>query len=89
MNMIIWALAGGTLGWAGYTFLGYNEGRGRNVSVIIGAVGGVLGGEFIAPMFTAGTVVVGAFNSSGLVYAGVVAAIFLAVGNLLYTRWGV
>jgi uncharacterized membrane protein YeaQ/YmgE (transglycosylase-associated protein family) len=89
MNFMIWALAGGILGWATYAFLGYNEGRGRNVSVIIGAAGGILGGEMIAPMFTAGTVVTAGFNSSSLVYAGVVAAVFLVVGNVVYKRWGV
>jgi uncharacterized membrane protein YeaQ/YmgE (transglycosylase-associated protein family) len=89
MSIIIWAFAGGILGWAGYTFLGFNEGRGQVVSIIIGAIGGVLGGEMIAPMFTAGTVVTAGFNSSGLIYAGVVAAVFLAVGNLVYKHWGV
>jgi uncharacterized membrane protein YeaQ/YmgE (transglycosylase-associated protein family) len=89
MNIVIWAFAGGVLGWAGYAFLGYNEGRGKVVSIIIGGIGGVLGGEIIAPMFTAGTVVVGAFNSSALIYASVVAAVFLAVGNVVYNKWGV
>jgi uncharacterized membrane protein YeaQ/YmgE (transglycosylase-associated protein family) len=90
MNIVIWAFAGGILGWAGYAFLGYNEGRGKVIPIIIGAVGGVLGGEIIAPMFTAGTVVaVGGFNSASLLYASVVAAVFLAVGNVVYNKWGV
>ena len=89
MDIIIWALVGATLGWAGYAFLGYNEGRGKAVSIIIGVVGGILGGEMIGPMFTAGTVVAGSFNSAGLIYAGVVAALFLVVGNVVYNKWGV
>ena len=90
MDIIIWALVGGALGWAGYAFLGYNEGRGKAVSVIIGVIGGILGGQVIGPMFTAGTVVAGSgFNSSGLIYAGVVAAVFLVVGNVIYNKWGV
>jgi len=89
MDIMIWALAGGILGWAGYAFLGFNEGRGRNVSIIIGAVGGVLGGEMIAPMFTAGTVVAAGFNSASLLYASVVAAVFLVAGNMVYKKWGV
>jgi len=88
MNIVIWAFAGGILGWAGYAFLGYNEGRGKVIPIIIGAVGGVLGGEIIAPMFTAGTVVLGAFNSSSLVYASVVAAAFHTEGNVVYNKWG-
>jgi uncharacterized membrane protein YeaQ/YmgE (transglycosylase-associated protein family) len=89
MDIIVWAFAGGILGWAGYAFLGFNEGRGKVVSIIIGAVGGVLGGEIIGPAFTAGTVVASGFNSADLLYAGVVAALFLAVGNVVYNKWGV
>ena len=34
-------------------------------------------------------VAVGGFNSASLLYASVVAAVFLAVGNVVYNKWGV
>ena len=89
MNIVMWMLAGGILGWAGYAFLGFNEERGTVVSVIIGAVGGLIGGKLIAPMFTAAAAVPDAFSLSALFFAAAVAAGFLAAGNLVGKRWGV
>jgi uncharacterized membrane protein YeaQ/YmgE (transglycosylase-associated protein family) len=89
MNIVMWLLAGGVLGWVGYSYLGFNQARGAMVSVIIGTVGGIFGGQLIAPMFTAAAVVPADFSSTALLFAAVVAAAFLAVGNLVYHRWGV
>ena len=89
MNIVIWLFAGGVLGWVGHAYLGFNEARGMIVSIIIGAVGGLLGGNIVAPMFTAAAAVPADFNSSALFFAAAVAAALLAVGNLVYNRWGV
>jgi uncharacterized membrane protein YeaQ/YmgE (transglycosylase-associated protein family) len=89
MNIIIWMLAGGILGWIGYSFLHFNEQRGVVISIIIGAVGGIFGGKMIAPMFTAVAAVPADFSSSALFFSAAAAAAFLAVGNLVYNRWGV
>jgi len=89
MNIVIWMLAGGILGWVGYAFLGFNEERGMVVSVIIGTAGGLFGGKLIAPMFTAAAAVPEAFSLSALFFAAAVAAAFVAVGNLVGKRWGV
>lgn len=89
MNIVMWILAGGILGWVGYSFLAFNEERGMMVSIIIGGVGGFLGGKMIAPMFTAVAAVPADFSAAALFFAAGVAAAFLAVGNLVYNRWGV
>jgi uncharacterized membrane protein YeaQ/YmgE (transglycosylase-associated protein family) len=88
MNIAMWVLAGGILGWVGFSYLRFNEGRGMMISVIIGAVGGFVGGNMIAPLFTA-TEIPGAFSSSAMIFAALAAAGFLAAGNLIYNRWGV
>jgi uncharacterized membrane protein YeaQ/YmgE (transglycosylase-associated protein family) len=88
MNIAIWMLAGAILGWVGYSFLGFNEARGKLVSIIIGAVGGFFGGQMVAPMFTAAAVP-SDFSLSALFFAAAVAAAFLALGNLVHRRWGV
>lgn len=88
MNIFMWMLAGGILGWAGFSFLRINEGRGKMVSIVIGAIGGFIGGKLIAPMLTA-AVVPGDFSISTLLVAATVAIVFLAVGNLVHNRWGV
>jgi len=89
MNIAMWVLAGGILGWIGYQFLDWNGGRGLIVSIVIGAVGGFVGGNIIAPMFSAVAAVPANFSSSALVYAAAVAAAFLFAGNLIHDRWGV
>jgi uncharacterized membrane protein YeaQ/YmgE (transglycosylase-associated protein family) len=88
MNIALWILAGGILGWVGYAFLGYNENRPKIVPILIGAAGGFFGGKVVAPMFTAVEVPVN-FSMAALVFAAIVAALFLALGNFLYNRWGV
>jgi uncharacterized membrane protein YeaQ/YmgE (transglycosylase-associated protein family) len=89
MNIAMWVLAGGILGWVGFQFLGVNSGRGLIVSVIIGAVGGFFGGKIVAPMFTTAAAVPADFSSAALVFAALVAAAFLFAGNLIHDRWGV
>jgi len=88
MNIALWILAGGILGWIGYAFLGYNENRAKMVPILIGAAGGFVGGKVVAPMFTA-VAVPANFSMAALIIAAAVAAAFLAAGNFAYNRWGV
>lgn len=89
MNMAMWILAGAALGWVGFSYLQFNEERGLVVSAIIGAVGGLIGGKLIAPMFGAVEAVPDAFSISALVFAAIVAAGVLFAGNLIHSKWGV
>jgi uncharacterized membrane protein YeaQ/YmgE (transglycosylase-associated protein family) len=89
MNIAMWMLAGAALGWIGFTYLQFNQERGKLVSMVIGSVGGLLGGNVIAPMFSVPEAVAGAFSASALVFAAIVAAGALFAGNLIHNRWGV
>ena len=89
MDIVLWVLTGGVLGWVGCTYLRFNQGRGVVVSVIIGALGGLVGGEIVAPIFTAAAEVPGDFSVLALFYAAAAAAAFLVLGNMLHDRWGV
>jgi uncharacterized membrane protein YeaQ/YmgE (transglycosylase-associated protein family) len=88
MNIVIWMLAGAILGWLGYSVLSFNEERGRLVSIVIGAIGGIVGGKVVAPVFTT-VAATGEFSMPALLIAATVAATFLAIGNLVHNRWGV
>jgi uncharacterized membrane protein YeaQ/YmgE (transglycosylase-associated protein family) len=88
MNIALWILAGGLLGWVGYAFLGFNAERAKMVPILIGAAGGFFGGKVVAPMFTA-VAVPANFSMAALIIAAAVAAVFLAAGNFVYNRWGV
>ena len=88
MNLIVCMLAGAVLGWAGYAFLGMNENRNKMVAIVIGALGGFVGAKLVAPMFTS-VAAPGDFSLAVLFTSALVAAAFLAVGNLVHNRWGV
>ena len=84
MDPLLWMLTGGVIGWIGYAFLGANEGRGLQVSIVLGAAGALIGGEMMPPALGGGTP---GFSTQTLLFAGAVATAFLAVGNLLPARW--
>lgn len=89
MNIVIWILAGGLLGFAGFKFWHFNEERGPIVSIVIGAAGGLFGGHVIAPVFLSASLLPGSFSSSALFFAAALAATFLFVGSMIHDRWGV
>lgn len=89
MNPFLWVLAGAALGWASHVWLGFSEGRGKIASVVIGAIGGVVGGKMIAPALTAPTLVAGDFSMSALMIAALVASTLLVAANLVNKRWGI
>jgi uncharacterized membrane protein YeaQ/YmgE (transglycosylase-associated protein family) len=89
MEIFVWMLTGSLLGWIAYSYLSFNAERGMAVSIVIGAVGGLIGGKVVAPMFTAGALTPGDFSAPALFLAAAVAAGLLAAGNLVYKRWGV
>lgn len=88
MNIALWILAGGALGWLGYALIGYNEERGVVASVVIGALGGFFGGKVIAPALSAAATVPDAFSTPALLFATAFAAAFLFLSNVSSKRWG-
>jgi uncharacterized membrane protein YeaQ/YmgE (transglycosylase-associated protein family) len=89
MNIAMWVLAGGVLGYMAYVHLKVNEERGLVISIIIGVVGGFLGGNVVAPMLGAVTDTPNDFSLFSLTIALASAAACLAIGNLASKRFGV
>jgi uncharacterized membrane protein YeaQ/YmgE (transglycosylase-associated protein family) len=89
MNIVLWILAGSALGWAGFALLGINEHRGKIASMIIGAIGGILGGHMLAPMMSSSPIVSGDFNIHALFIAAFTASACLVIGNMIEHRFGV
>jgi len=84
-------LAGGFLGWTGHEFLRLNRERGRMISIVIGAAGGLLGGKFIAPMFSAAALpgAPDGVSMSSMLFAMAAAVTFIAIANLISNRWDI
>ena len=89
MDITLWMLAGGALGWAAFALLGINEARGTIASIVIGAVGGVIGGQMLAPLMSSSPIVSGDFNFQALFIAAVSASACLAIANMIEQRFGV
>jgi uncharacterized membrane protein YeaQ/YmgE (transglycosylase-associated protein family) len=89
MDIVMWLLTGGVIGWVTHSYLGYNAERGLAVSMAIGATGAMVAGRLLAPMLFAPAAASGDFSASLLFFVAAVSAVFLLVGNLVYERWGV
>ena len=89
MDIVIWIIAGGAIGWASLALLGMNEYRSTLVCVAIGAAGSYLGGKVIAPMLASPVAAATGFNFFALFVAALSAAACMALGNLLYKRFDI
>lgn len=89
MNIAMWVLAGGILGWIGFTILRAKAERGMVISIVIGAVGGLFGGNVLAPMLGAVADTANDFSLFSLVIALASAAGCLVISNLVSDRFGV
>ena len=89
MNIWMWVLAGGVLGWIGFLYLRFNAKRGPVVSIIIGMAGGLLGGLLLAPLLGAAMVNSGDFNPFSLFMASASALGCLTITDMIHNRFGV
>ena len=85
MNLPLWIIAGGALGWLLRSKRSVGATRGV-VSVLVGAVGGFLGGNVLAPMLGAVAETPNEFSVFSMVIAVASAAACLTVASLLHRR---
>lgn len=79
MQVVIWLLAGGVVGWLAGLLMRRRDGLILNV--VSGVVGAILGGWFIAPLVGAATIDQGDFTLSSLLVSLAGAVILLAIVN--------
>lgn len=82
MNFIIWLIVGALVGWLASVVMHTNAQQGWLLNIIVGIVGALVAGWFIAPLFGTGTINQGDFSLSALVVSFLGAVILLAVVNL-------
>ncbi len=83
MNLIIWLLVGGVIGWIASMIMGTNSRQGIILNVVVGIVGSFLGGLFLSRLFGASTINQGNFSLSGMLVSLLGAIILLAFVKLL------
>ena len=79
MNFIIWLVVGGLIGWVASMVMKTDGQQGMILNVVVGIVGAMLGGWFLAPMFGTGTINSNDFSLSGLGVSLLGAIVLLAI----------
>jgi uncharacterized membrane protein YeaQ/YmgE (transglycosylase-associated protein family) len=82
MNIIIWLVVGGLIGWVASMIMRTNRRQGILLNVVVGIVGAVLGGWFLSPLFGASTINQNNFSVPSLFVSLLGAVALLAIVNL-------
>jgi len=82
MNIIIWLVVGGIIGWIASMIMRTDAQQGMILNVVVGIIGSVIGGWLIAPLLGSATVNQNDFSIMGLVASLIGAVILLAIVNL-------
>ena len=82
MNLIIWLIVGGILGWLASIVMRRDAQQGILLNVVVGIVGAFLGGFLLSPLLGAGTINMNDLSVMGLVVSFLGAVILLAIVNL-------
>lgn len=88
VNVIIWLVVGGVVGWVASKIMRTDAQQGLLLNVVVGIVGAFLAGWLISPMVGEGTINSGDFSLGGLVVSLLGAVLLLAIVNL-FRRGGV
>ncbi len=83
MNIIIWLVVGGLIGWVASMIMRTDAQQGMLLNVIVGVVGAMLGGWLLAPVFGMGTINQNDFSLGGLGLSLLGAIILLGIVNLI------
>ena len=81
MNIIIWLVVGGFLGWLASLLMNTDGQQGIILNVVVGIIGALIGGWLIAPLI-GGSTGTGGFDIMGFIAALIGAIILLAIVNL-------
>lgn len=82
MNLIIWLVVGGVLGWLASLVMRTDGQQGILLNVVVGIVGALIAGFVIAPMLGTGTINTSDFSLSGLLVSFIGALVLLAIVNM-------
>jgi uncharacterized membrane protein YeaQ/YmgE (transglycosylase-associated protein family) len=82
VNLIIWLVVGGVLGWLASLVMRTDGQQGIFLNIVVGIIGALIAGFVIAPMFGTGTINTSDFSLSGLLVSFIGALVLLAIVNM-------
>ena len=83
MNIIVWLVVGGLIGWVASIFMGTNGRQGIIANVVVGILGAVVGGWLLSNVFESSTINQGNFSMAGLLVSFLGAVILLALAKVV------
>jgi len=83
MNILIWLVVGGVIGWMASWVLETHNAQDLMLNVAVGTSGAMLGGWFLTPFVGSGTFHPGEFSSTAVAVSLIGAAMLIAIFNML------
>ena len=83
MNIIIWLIVGGLIGWAASKLMRTDAQQGIVLNVVVGIVGALLGGWFLSPLVGVSTINQNNFSLPSLLVSLGGAVALLAIVNVI------
>lgn len=83
MNIIIWLIVGGLIGWIASLIMRTDAQQGIALNVVVGIVGALVAGFVLTPLLGRGTINTGDFSLAGLFVSLVGSILLLGAVNLL------
>jgi uncharacterized membrane protein YeaQ/YmgE (transglycosylase-associated protein family) len=83
MNIIIWLVVGGLIGWVASLIMRTDGQQGIILNVVVGVVGALLAGWLLSPLFGVSTINQSNFSVPGLLISLLGAVVLLAIVNLI------
>jgi uncharacterized membrane protein YeaQ/YmgE (transglycosylase-associated protein family) len=82
MNLIIWLIIGGVVGWLASLIMKTDAQQGIVLNVVVGIVGAFLAGWFVSPLVGVGTINQNNFSLASVLVSLVGAVVLLAIVNV-------
>ena len=82
MNLIIWLILGGIVGWLASLIMRTDAQQGLVLNVVVGIIGALMGGFLLSPLLGESTINQGNFSIAGLAVSLLGAVVLLAIVNL-------
>ena len=82
MNLILWIILGGILGWIASLVMRTDAQQGLFLNIVVGIIGALVAGFVLTPLFGIGTINQNNFSLPALLVSLLGAIILLAIVNL-------